>query len=89
MRSAINQTRWPKPSTRHLVLALEALDPTCGVHDLLLTSEEWMTLVANFDLDRFLRGAGDELVSASTTDTALDVTGMDFGLHDYSIGGES
>jgi hypothetical protein len=73
----------------HLVLALEALDPTCGIHNLLLTSEEWVALVADFDLDRFLRSAGDELVSASTTDATLDVIWMDFGLHDYSIGGES
>ena len=81
--------RWLGPSTLHLVLALEALDPTCGIHNLLLTGEEWMAFVTNFDLDRILRSASDELVSASTADIALDVVGMDIGLHDYSIGGAS
>jgi len=79
--------RWLGPSTLHLVLALEALDPARCIHNLLLSSEEGMTFVADFNLDRFLRSAGNELVSTGATDAALDVTGMDFGLHDYSIGG--
>ena len=73
--------RWSRVSARHLIFALKALDSTCGIHNLLLTSEEWMTLVADFNLDRVLRSAGDELISTSTADTALYVIGMDFGFH--------
>jgi hypothetical protein len=69
-------------ATRNLVLALESLNPASGIDDLLLTRKEWVAIVTNLDLDRVLGGPGRELVTACTADTALDVFGMDFSLHD-------
>jgi len=72
----------PALALRHLILALEALDPTSGIDNLLLTSKKWVASIADFNLDRFLGSPGSEVVSTSTTDAALYVFWMDFGLHD-------
>src|SRR3954452_24317969 len=61
--------------------ALEAVDPSAGVHELLAARVEGMAVRADLDVDLALRRAGRELVPAGAADVRLDVLGMDFGLH--------
>src|SRR5262245_23976984 len=63
------------------VLAIEALDPSGGVHELLLPGEERMARRADLDVDALLRGAGLDDIAARTDDGALVVAGMNAFLH--------
>src|SRR4051794_6336273 len=63
------------------VAALEALDTTTGVHQLLLAGVEGMALVAELDVELVLGRAGGEGVPAGAPHVRLDVLGMDVGLH--------
>src|SRR3954470_11431207 len=62
--------------------ALEAVDATAGVHDLLLARVERVAVGADLDVDLGLRGSGVEVVATRTGDVRNDVLGVDSGLHD-------
>ena len=64
------------------VPALEALDAATGVHELLLARVEGVALRAELDAQRGDRRAGRELVAAGAVHRALDVVGVDVGLHE-------
>src|SRR6476619_4934196 len=64
--------------------ALEALHATTGVDQLLLARVEGVTLGAELHSQRGDRRAGRELVATRAVDLALDVIGVDLGLHDDS-----
>src|SRR5438876_22436 len=63
---------------------LEALDATTRVDQLLLAGVEGVTLRAELDAQRRDRRPRRELVPARAVDLALDVVGVDLGLHDDS-----
>src|SRR4051812_16243734 len=65
-------------------LALEALDASAGVDELLLARVERMTVGADLHVDVALGGTGRELVPAGATHVGDRVFGMDFGLHGSS-----
>src|SRR3989442_10190041 len=69
---------------RLLQPALEALDPATGVDELLLARVEGVALRAELDAERGDGRAGGELVPAGAVHLALDVVGVDSGLHDPS-----
>src|SRR4029077_3085902 len=64
---------------------VEPLDAAPGVDQLLLAGEEGVALRAELDAQGGNRGAGGELVAARAVHLALDVLGVDVGLHDRSI----
>src|SRR5262249_22715403 len=64
-----------------VVLALEALDATRGVHELLLTREERMALRAYLDSDLGPRRAGVDNLTAIAGDRRINVLGMNASLH--------
>src|SRR6476620_6301802 len=64
--------------------ALEPLDAAAGVDQLLLARKEGVALRAELDAEAGHGRAGRELVPAGTVDLALDVVGVDVGLHDLS-----
>ena len=66
---------------RHSVLALEALNTTSGIDDLLLTREERVAHVADLDLDLRQCRLGLKAIATDTADLAINVGGMDIGLH--------
>src|SRR5262245_32478145 len=68
------------------VLAVEALDPAGGVHELLLAGEEGMARRADLDVDALLRGAGFDDIAACADDGALLVAGMNAFLHGARVG---
>src|SRR6266545_6505874 len=61
--------------------ALEALDASAGVDQLLPPRVERVAVRADLDVDLGLRGARRELVAARAAHVGLDVLRMDFGLH--------
>src|ERR671915_1586425 len=61
--------------------ALEALDPSARVDELLLARVEGMTFGADLDVQVRLRRAGLELRSARAAHRGEDVLGVDVGLH--------
>ena len=61
--------------------ALEALDPTAGIHQLLLARVERVAVRADLDVKFRLRGTRHELVAAGAGDVREDVLGMDVSLH--------
>ena len=61
--------------------ALEALDATTGVDQLLPARVERMAGGADLDVDLGLGRAGHEFVAAGAADVGVDVFRMDFGLH--------
>src|SRR4051794_30492595 len=67
------------------VATLEALDASTRVHQLLLAGVEGMALRAELDPHRRHGRAGHELVAARAVHLALDVVGMNLGLHGCSI----
>src|SRR5882762_8409730 len=70
------------------VPALEALDPTTGVDELLLARVEGVALRAELDPQRRHGGPGHELVAAGAVHGALGVVGVDGSLHSQSsLGG--
>ena len=71
----------PRRGAGLLEPALEALDPTAGVHELLLARVERVAVGADLDVELGLRRAGRELVAARARDVREDVLGMDVGLH--------
>ena len=62
--------------------ALEALDAATGVDELLLARVEGVALRAELDAQRWDGRTGRELVPAGTVHLALDVIGVNVGLHD-------
>src|SRR6478752_7390100 len=64
-----------------LQAALEALDATARIHELLLARVERVALRADLDVQLGLRRAGLERVSAGTRHRGDDVLGMDVGFH--------
>src|SRR3954454_7850010 len=70
---------------RLLEPALEALDTATGVHELLLARVEGVALRAELDAQGRCGRPGRELVAARAVDLALDVLGVDLGLHKCSI----
>src|SRR5689334_13819598 len=64
-----------------LQAALEALDATARVHELLLARVERVALRADLDVQLGLRRAGLERVSAGARHRGDDVLGMDAGFH--------
>src|SRR5262249_20138167 len=64
--------------------ALEALDRTAGVDELLLARVERMAVRADLDVELGLRRPRLERVSAGTRDGCDDVVGMDVRLHGSS-----
>src|SRR6476469_10957989 len=64
-----------------LETALEALDPTAGIHELLLARVERVAVGADLDVELRLRRAGRELVAARAGDVREDVLRMDLSLH--------
>src|SRR2546421_3639625 len=63
--------------------ALEALDATAGVHELLAPRVERVAVRADLDVQLGLGRARGELVAAGAADVRLDVFGMDLGLHEF------
>ena len=66
-------------------LALEAVHAARRVDELLIARVERVADAADLDLQLFHGGAGLELVSATAANGAVDVVGMDAGLHDIGI----
>src|SRR4051794_15607132 len=66
------------------VAALEALDATTRVHQLLLAGVEGVALGAELHAQLGHGRAGHEFVPAGAVHSALDVSGVGFGLHDQS-----
>ena len=64
------------------VFALEPFYTSSSINDLLLTSEEGVTCVADFDLDHRHCSASLKSIAANTANFALNVLRVDFGLHD-------
>lgn len=64
-----------------LVLVFELFDASGGIHDLLRTGEEGVTLVADVDGEFGLVGANDKLVAAGTGNFTLHIFGMDSFFH--------
>src|SRR3954465_3278462 len=64
-----------------LETTLEALDPTAGIHELLLARIERVALRADLDVQLLLGGARRELVPAGAGDVSEDVLGMNLCLH--------
>ena len=62
-------------------LLVEAADASAGIHDLLLTGKEGVTLGANFHLDVLLGGASLDDIAAGAPDGGLIVVGMQSFLH--------
>ena len=65
-------------------LLVEAADASAGIHDLLLTGKEGVTLGANFHLDIALSGASLDDIAAGAPDGGLVVVGMQSFLHGVS-----
>ncbi len=63
--------------------ALEALDATTGVDQLLATRVERMTRGAELDVNLRRSRTGRERVPARARDVRLDVIGMNVSLHSY------
>src|SRR3954452_2644845 len=63
--------------------ALEALDATARVDQLLAAGVERVAVRADLDVDLRLRRARRELVAARAAHVSLDVLGMDCGLHSW------
>ena len=64
------------------VLAAEALDAASGVHQLLLTGEEWMAVGADFNADVApVRGAGGKRVAAGAVHTHFMIRRMNGCFH--------
>src|SRR5581483_3573585 len=61
--------------------ALEPLDPSTGVHQLLPTGIERVTRRADLDMNLGFCGASRELVAACAAHMGFDVLRMNFGLH--------
>src|SRR5439155_18569832 len=61
--------------------ALEALDASARVHELLAPGVERVAVRAHLDTQLRARRAGDELVAARAMHTRLLVGGVDVGLH--------
>src|SRR5947209_11667583 len=66
------------------VAALETLDAAAGVNELLLARVEGVALRAELDAQGRGGGAGGELGAVRAVHLALDVVGVDVGLHDGS-----
>src|SRR5262249_14312190 len=66
--SAGRRTRVARRSALFAVLAIEALDPSGRVHELLLPGEERMARRADLDVDALLRRPGLDDVAARTDD---------------------
>src|SRR5215210_6914882 len=64
-----------------LEAALEALDATAGIHQLLLAGVERVARRAHLDVDVRLRRPGLELVAAGAANVRGDVFGVDSALH--------
>jgi hypothetical protein len=60
---------------------LEALDAPTGVHQLLFTRIERMTVGAHLDVQLIAGGTGGELVATCAAHVSLCVAGMDLCLH--------
>ena len=65
--------------------ALEALDASTGVDQLLAARVERMAVRADLDVQLVAGGAGDELVAAGAAHVRLHVVGMDLCLHRHPI----
>ena len=65
------------------ITALEALDATTGVDQLLFAGVERMALAANFDVDLRLGVTGVNHVAAGASDGAVHIVRMDALLHGY------
>ena len=62
-------------------LLVEAADTTTGVHHLLLTGVEGVTLGTHFHADILLGGASLDHIAASAPDGGLLIIGMDACFH--------
>ena len=62
-------------------LLVEAADTAAGVHHLLLTGVEGMTLGTNFNTDVLLGGASLDHVAAGAPDGSLLIVGVETFLH--------
>ena len=77
--------RWSRAAAAALGgAALEALDATAGVDQLLPARVERVAVGADLDVDLGLGRARRELVAARAADVGLDVFRMDFGLHRFT-----
>ena len=65
----------------HAVTLLETVNTSASVHKLLLARKERMALGANFNLELTLDGTALEGLTASATNDALTVIGVDILLH--------
>jgi len=65
--------------------ALEALDTTAGVHQLLAARVERVAVRADLDVELGLRRARRELVAARAPHASLDVLGMNRFLHECRV----
>jgi hypothetical protein len=64
------------------VALVEAIDPSCGVDQLLFSRKEWMASRTNFDVQvTFLGGAGLEGLAARAGDVDFDVFWMNSWFH--------
>jgi hypothetical protein len=73
---------------RHVgVFLLETFDAARGVYQLLLASEKWVAIRANFDAQHFALDGGTSLkrVSASAVNGYGVIIGVDTGLHKFSL----
>jgi hypothetical protein len=65
-----------------LLAPAEPIHAPTGIHELLLARVEGVALRADLHVDLRLGGASGELGPASTPHVALDVLGMNSGLHE-------
>lgn len=67
-----------------VIAVVELFDSAAGVHELLLTREEGVTLIADINGDdiRLFRSAGLERITASAYNFRFSVLGMDRFFHD-------
>ncbi len=66
---------------RQVEAPAETLDATSRVKDALLTSEEWMTVRADIDLQNWFDAQCFETVATGATDCGFDIIWMDSFFH--------
>ena len=67
----------------HAVALLEAINASAGIYQLLTAGVEGVALGADFNLEFALNGTALEGFTASATNDALAVSGMDILLHNF------
>ena len=72
---------WERQGSLQAELLVEAADTSAGIHHLLLTGVEGVTLRAHFNTDVLLGGTSLDHVAAGAPDGGLLIVGMNSCLH--------